>query len=89
MHDNAVAIYCWLANGISDPIPFSKLNGLLKDYEELLGLVQELTYDDPCWYDHHGYCQAHSLSDRPCPHDRAKKWRRSETAKTASSSPSP
>ena len=26
---------------------------------------------DPCEYDHHGYCQAHSLDERPCPHERA------------------
>jgi hypothetical protein len=22
--------------------------------------------EDPCRYDHHGYCQSHSLSHRPC-----------------------
>lgn len=30
----------------------------------LRGLVTD-EKDDPCWYDHHGYCQAHFLGD-PC-----------------------
>jgi len=27
------------------------------------GLVEH--EDEPCWYDHHGYCQAHAI-DLPC-----------------------
>lgn len=38
----------------------------------LLGLVRELVGVDECWYDHHGYCQAHGLQDAPCPHERAR-----------------
>lgn len=26
---------------------------------------------EPCWYDHHGYCQAHWLHEKPCPVERA------------------
>jgi len=40
---------------------------------ELEKLVEELRDDDPCYYDHHGYCQAHSLDPAPCPHERAAK----------------
>lgn len=35
-------------------------------------LVEELVDGGDCWYDHHGYCQEHSLDDAPCPHARAK-----------------
>lgn len=35
-------------------------------------VTRELTYSDECWYDHHGYCQAHNLHERVCPHARAK-----------------
>lgn len=37
----------------------------------LTELVREFVDVDPCHYDHHGYCQAHSLHRRPCPHERA------------------
>lgn len=39
---------------------------------DLRGLVEELIDPDPCWFDHHGYCQAHKLHEKPCPHERAK-----------------
>ena len=45
---------------------------LSKRVQELEELVQELFDEDSCHYDHHGYCQAHSLHPRPCPHERAK-----------------
>lgn len=37
-------------------------------------ILADLTDPDPCWYDHHGYCQAHAwLATTPaCPHARAK-----------------
>jgi hypothetical protein len=38
----------------------------------LRGLVADFVDPDPCDYDHNGYCQAHSLHGRPCPHERAK-----------------
>ena len=28
---------------------------------ELLAVIRELMDPDPCWADHHGYCQAHHL----------------------------
>lgn len=39
---------------------------------DLLALVRDLVDADDCWYDHHGYCQGHSLHEKPCPHERAK-----------------
>lgn len=41
--------------------------------DELTKLLNELTDDSECRYDHHGYCQEHSLGSYPCPHERAKK----------------
>lgn len=40
----------------------------------LLELIQDLADPDECWYDHHGYCQAHSWFevDPRCPHARAR-----------------
>lgn len=40
---------------------------------ELMQLVDEMRDPDPCWYDHHGYCQAHGWmeTDPRCPHARA------------------
>lgn len=37
-------------------------------FDELMALAVRFTDPDPCQYDHHGYCQAHSLHERPCPH---------------------
>lgn len=28
--------------------------------------------DEPCSYDHHGYCQTHDLTPKPCGNERAK-----------------
>lgn len=39
---------------------------------EAENLIRELVDDGPCHYDHHGYCQGHSLGEYPCPHTRAK-----------------
>lgn len=40
----------------------------------LLNLIEDFVDPDPCWYDHHGYCQAHGwvATDPACPHARAK-----------------
>ncbi|PBC71543.1 hypothetical protein BX265_6153 [Streptomyces sp. TLI_235] len=42
-------------------------------HAELLALIDDLRDDDPCHYDHHGYCQAHSwfAVEPPCPDARA------------------
>ncbi len=42
------------------------------DLARALAILADLVDDAPCQYDHHGYCQAHSLHERPCPHERAK-----------------
>lgn len=39
--------------------------------EALLDLIAELSDDEACSYDHHGYCQTHNLQEKPCPHERA------------------
>jgi hypothetical protein len=44
----------------------------LRALRVLRALVDELVDDEDCCYDHHGYCQAHSLQAKPCPHERAK-----------------
>jgi hypothetical protein len=38
-----------------------------------LELIRDLADPDPCWFDHHGYCQAHGwmATDPRCPHARA------------------
>ena len=40
----------------------------------LLELVSDFIFDDdPCFHDHHGYCQAHGwFCTDPCPHKRAR-----------------
>lgn len=41
--------------------------------EALIDLIRDLADTDPCWYDHHGHCQAHGwmATDPICPHARA------------------
>lgn len=41
--------------------------------EELLKLIDEMRDPDPCWYDHHGHCQAHGwpYTEPRCPMARA------------------
>lgn len=41
---------------------------------EVRELIDDLTDPDPCWFDHHGYCQAHGWmqTEPACPHQRAK-----------------
>ncbi|MGS2645896.1 hypothetical protein [Streptosporangium sp. G12] len=44
-----------------------------EELESLRELVRDLTDEDSCWFDHHGYCQAHGWMDTEprCPHGRA------------------
>jgi hypothetical protein len=44
-------------------------------------LIRDLTDPDDCWFDHHGYCQAHGWTDldRRCPHARAKELLENES----------
>jgi hypothetical protein len=38
-------------------------------------ILRDLVDPDDCWFDHHGYCQAHGwLEEGVCPHKRAKDW---------------
>ena len=38
-------------------------------------IILDLVDGDDCYFDHHGYCQAHGWMDESeCPHSRAKKW---------------
>ncbi|MGA4867479.1 hypothetical protein ACPB9J_33130 [Streptomyces lavendulocolor] len=41
--------------------------------DQLIKLIADLVDTDPCWYDHHGYCQAHfwMATEPRCPHARA------------------
>lgn len=32
-------------------------------------LLESLVDDEPCSYDHHGYCQTHFLHAKPCPYE--------------------
>ncbi|WP_329376157.1 hypothetical protein [Streptomyces sp. NBC_01483] len=51
-----------------EDVPF-----LLDRVAELEALVQGMTDPDPCYFDHHGYCQAHgwAATSPACPHGRA------------------
>lgn len=44
------------------------------EIEALRSLVADLVDADDCWFDHHGYCQAHGWfeTEPACPHARAK-----------------
>jgi NTP pyrophosphatase (non-canonical NTP hydrolase) len=46
---------------------------LLAEIRVLRDLIADLADPDPCEFDHHGYCQAHSwfTTDSPCPDGRA------------------
>lgn len=50
----------------------------------LLGLIADFVDPDPCYYDHHGYCQAHGWTDTEprCPHARAKELLAQQPART-------
>ena len=59
--------------------PIDRLNAMADEIIKLRqqtsvlrGLLIELTDEDDCRYDHHGYCQAHSLDIVPCPHSRSR-----------------
>lgn len=52
-----------------------EINDLRATVAELHGLIRDLADPDPCWFDHHGYCQAHGWMDTepPCADGRAQK----------------
>lgn len=45
---------------------------LIEFVEHVQAILEDISDPDPCQYDHHDLCQAHSLHKRPCPHARAK-----------------
>lgn len=47
---------------------------LCAEVDRLQNAIAYLTDPTPCWFDHHGYCQAHGwLTAGECPHARAKR----------------
>jgi hypothetical protein len=46
----------------------TRLLALLREAREWVDSVRD---DSPCWYDHHGLCQGHTLHEKPCPHEQA------------------
>lgn len=52
-------------------------NELINAFEEMAELLEQLTDEDDCSFDHHGYCQTHSwmYNDEKCPHHRSKELR--------------
>lgn len=62
----------------SRPFDSAAVSALLAERDHLAGtnailrgLLSEFTDDEPCGYDHHGYCQTHALSAHPCRNARA------------------
>lgn len=43
--------------------------------QQLAHLLAWMIDDEPCRYDHHGYCQTHNLQSRPCSQELAKHYR--------------
>lgn len=54
------------------------------DLSEAVAIIRDLVDPDACWYDHHGYCQAHGWTDTEpiCPHARAKDFLRAQPGYT-------
>jgi hypothetical protein len=40
-----------------------RIEALTAENERLRDLLKRNIDDDPCWLDHHGYCQAHYLEE--------------------------
>ena len=53
----------------------AQLKQARQEKHEALELIRDFLDPDPCYYDHHGYCQAHGWcdTDPACPHARARK----------------
>ena len=49
---------------------------------EMLQIIDDLVSSEDCWFDHHGYCQAHMWfeTEPVCPHARAKELLRRRAA---------
>lgn len=59
---------------------YADMGWLLAQVRQLKTLVWCLADRDPCWFDHHGGCQAHGYLDlqpgEVCPQQEAKDWLR-------------
>lgn len=57
---------------------------LRQRYKPVIDILTDLTDPNPCWYDHHGYCQEHGwmTTDPPCAQKRAKEWLNGGTDET-------
>jgi hypothetical protein len=65
-HFTTVATVC------TAPDDYGRANALLlASAPALLDIVRALMDDEPCRYDHHRYCQTHSIAAEPCPHELA------------------
>lgn len=47
-----------------------------RDLAEAVALLAEHVDGEPCWFDHHGYCQAHGwlTNEDRCPHARGREF---------------
>lgn len=63
--------------------------GKKEDVVELLTLIDQLTSEEACWWDHNGNCQCHYWFGEPlyCPHNEAKKLLNSDKYKGMYTSP--
>lgn len=62
----------WVSDTFAqEDCPVCKLEAQNKVILEALVNLLDPFKDDPCYYDHHGYCQAHFVSN-PCPVEAAK-----------------
>lgn len=60
----------WLLERLADAEEMASAR--LDEMNKLTALVKRFwNYEDPCDYDHHDSCQAHSLHQRPCPYEQA------------------
>ena len=52
-----------------------KIEGIISD-KEYINALEDVLIDlldlEECYYDRHGYCQAHYLDPKPCPVERGK-----------------
>ena len=52
--------------GEYDGVPAGVADALLSEVERLRGALRGLVDNEPCHYDHHGYCQSHGPGSIPC-----------------------
>jgi hypothetical protein len=57
--------WCRLDTYITRSLPMTDIDRLKECNRELVRALEGLVDDEPCRYDHHGYCQTHRLNN-PC-----------------------